>query len=280
MTEGFPDGAGLTGRVLEGRRAVITGAGSGIGAGIAAAFAAAGADLHLIGSPRNPAAVEELATRLRGETGVRISTSNVDVRDDAAVAAAMADATAHLGGIDCLVTSAGMSAPTGVTAQTPIHALTTAQFQEIMDVNVRGTWSAIRHAIGELVKAPNVSSVITLGSVASKRPTHGGYSVSKSAVWMLTRVLALDYAPHGVRFNCLAPGFIDTPLFRAVAEQERPGDADAVVAARAARVPLGRIGTVAEVAATALFLAGPHSSYLTGCLVHPDGGLINANAGG
>jgi NAD(P)-dependent dehydrogenase (short-subunit alcohol dehydrogenase family) len=150
----------------------------------------------------------------------------------------------------------------------------------MMDVNVRGTWSTVHHAAHHLERAAGKgeSCVVTMGSVASKRPSHGAYSVSKCAVWMLTRVLAHQWAPSGVRANCVAPGSIDTAMLRQVAAET--GDEEAWLAGRAARIPLGRIGTVDDVAAAVLFLVGPSSSYITGSLVHPDGGLINIDAGG
>jgi 3-oxoacyl-[acyl-carrier protein] reductase len=261
------------------RRIVVTGAGSGIGAAIATAVAAAGASVALIGSPRNALAVARSADLLREELGRTMFSAGIDVNDDGAAREAMQEAAAALGGLDGVVTCAGVSAHPTATTGTGVVPLSLGQFRSVIDTNVRGTWSAVRHAVPYLLAAPGVASVVTVGSVASKRPSHGVYSVSKSAVWMLTRAFAEELGPHGVRVNCLAPGFVDTPMLRDVAER-KGGDAEQALADRARRVPLRRLGSVAEIADAAVFLLGPHSSYITGSLVHPDGGLINANAGG
>lgn len=271
----------MTSSSMAGRRALVTGAASGIGEAIAEALAGAGAKVHLVGSPRRPDRVAAVAERITERTGASITWSSVDVVDDASVAGAVEIAAGAMGGVDCVVTSAGVSAPSDTADTTPLHRLTAGQLRDVLDVNLRGTWSTLHHAARHLEQArPGPATVVTLGSVAGKRPTHGAYSVSKCAVWMLTRVLADQWAPLGIRANCLAPGSIDTPMLRRVAEDSGADDVDAWLEARAARIPLRRVGTVEEVAAAALFLSGPESSYVTGALLHPDGGLVNANAGG
>jgi NAD(P)-dependent dehydrogenase (short-subunit alcohol dehydrogenase family) len=267
---------------MAGRRALVTGAASGIGEAIASALVAAGAKVHLIGSPRRPGLVAEVADRIAERNDVAAVTwSNADVSDHGSVEGAVEIGAGAMGGIDCVVTSAGTSAPAGASETTPLHRLTTSQLRQVLDVNLRGTWSTIHHAARHLEQAPTgTATVVTIGSVAGKRPTHGAYSVSKCAVWMLTRVLADQWAPLGIRANCVAPGSIDTPLLRRVAADSGAGDVDSWLLSRAARIPMRRVGTVDEVASTVLFLSGPDSSYITGALVHTDGGLVNANAGG
>lgn len=264
-----------------GRRALVTGAASGIGEAVAAKLAAAGAAVHLLGSPRRPERVAEAAAAIADTRPVgSITWSTVDVADHDSVEGGVELAAAAMGGIDCVVTSAGISSATGADDGTPLYQLSRDQLGEMMAVNLRGTWSTIHHAGRHLERAAGEgeASVVTIGSVASKRPSHGAYSVSKCAVWMLTRVIAHQWAPAGVRANCVAPGSTDTPMLRQIAADS--GDADAWLAGRAARIPLGRLGSVDDVAASVLFLAGPSSSYITGSLVHPDGGLVNINAGG
>ncbi|MDI1288392.1 MAG: SDR family NAD(P)-dependent oxidoreductase [bacterium] len=264
---------------LLGRRIVVTGAGSGIGLGIATALASAGASVGLIGSPRRSAEVAQTAQALRASAGRPMFSAGVDVCDDSATRAVMHEAADVLQGIDGVVCSAGVSAHQAAPTGTGVVPLTLEQFRFVFDTNVRGTWSAVRHAAPYLLQTPGTASVVTVGSVASKRPTHGVYSVSKSAVWMLTRAFAEELGPQGVRVNCLAPGFVDTPMLRELAATE--GDSlELALAARAARVPLRRLGSVADMARAAIFLLSTDSSYITGSLIHADGGLVNANAGG
>ena len=271
------------GPALAQRRILVTGAGSGIGAAIATAAAIAGASVALLGSPRNGPALSARAELLSEQLGRPMVSAGVDVRDDAAVERAIREAAERLGGIDGVIASAGVSEHPAASTGTGVVPLSLEQFRYVIDTNVRGTWSTVRHAVPFLLLAPGVASAVTLGSVASKRPSHGAYSVSKSAVWMLTRALAEELGPRGVRVNCLAPGFVDTPMLRKLAEEEsggRPEEALAALAARAHRVPLRRLGSVGDIVDAALFLLGSSSAYITGSLVHPDGGLISANAGG
>jgi NAD(P)-dependent dehydrogenase (short-subunit alcohol dehydrogenase family) len=272
----------MTAMSMAGRRALVTGGASGIGEAIAAAFAAAGAKVHLVGSPRSPQRVADVARRIAERTDpAAVTWSNADVSDHAAIEGAIDVGAGAMGGIDCVVTSAGMSSPDGAADGTPLHRLTTGQLRQMLDVNLRGTWSTIHHAARYLEQAPpGQATVVTISSVAGKRPTHGAYSVSKCAVWMLTRVLAEQWAPLGIRANCVAPGSTDTPMLRRVAADSGTENVEAWLEARAARIPLRRVGTVEEIAAAVLFLSGPESSYITGAFVHPDGGLVNANAGG
>lgn len=267
----------VTGSMI-GRRAVITGASTGIGRAVAKAFVAEGASVHLIGSRRHPEAVEAAASELgrSADPESTVTWSSADVADHDDIGRAVQRAAEAMGGIDAVFTGAGVASAPSAPISTPLHRTTSEQLRAVLDINLRGTWSTIRHAAEHLEAAPGVATVVTVGSVASKRPSHGAYAVSKSAVWMMTRVMADQWAPWGVRVNCLAPGFIDTPLFRASIGD----DVESAIVERAARVPMRRIGTVDEAADAAVFLSNSASSYITGSMLHPDGGLTNANAGG
>ncbi|MEP6842335.1 MAG: SDR family NAD(P)-dependent oxidoreductase [Pseudolysinimonas sp.] len=260
---------------LSGYRTLVTGAASGIGRAIALGFAEAGADVAVVGSLRGgdrlQAVVAEVEARGRKAIGM-----SVDVSDDAAVGRIVQDAAERLGGLDTVVACAGVPAPSGLPATARLSDISAAQFREVLDVNVRGAWSTVRYAVPYLRRSSRSPSAITIASVAAKRPTHGAYSVSKAALWMATRVLAEELAEFSIRANCIAPGFIDTPLFRQSAI-----DASGTASERvAARVPLRRIGRPEEVASTAIFLASGLSAYFTGALLNPDGGHIGVNAGG
>jgi NAD(P)-dependent dehydrogenase (short-subunit alcohol dehydrogenase family) len=259
---------------LAGWRTLVTGAASGIGRAIALGFAQAGADVALLGSPRSSERVAGVAEQIIS-AGRRAHIATVDVVADDAMREVVDGAAAELGGLDTVVAAAGVAAPSGTAADTPLSSMTSAQLREVLAVNVRGTWSAVRHAVPYLCVSSRAPSVITIASVAAKRPTHGPYSVSKAAVWMTTRVLAVELAPDGIRANTIAPGFIDTPLLHRSAPA-----AHASLDELAARVPLGRIGQPHEVASTAIFLASRLSAYLTGAFLTPDGGHVGVNAGG
>ena len=259
---------------LAGWRTLVTGGASGIGRAIALGFAQAGADVALLGSPRSSERVADVADQIISAGG-RAHVATVDVVEDDAMRDAIDAAAAELGGLDTVVTAAGVAAPSGAAAETPLSAMTSAQLREVLAVNVRGTWSAARSAAPYLRASSRSPSVITLASVAAKRPTHGPYSVSKAAVWMTTRVLSAELAPDGIRANAISPGFIDTPLLHRSAPA-----AHSSLDELAARVPLGRIGQPHEVASTAIFLASRLSAYLTGAFLNPDGGHVGVNAGG
>jgi NAD(P)-dependent dehydrogenase (short-subunit alcohol dehydrogenase family) len=260
---------------LDGYRTLVTGGGSGIGRAIAIGFAAAGARVAVVGSASGRRSVDQTIEQI-AESGQHAIGYTVDIGDDEAVRALVGVAAADLGGLDTVVTAAGVAAPSGLDPAARLSDLSTRQLREVFDINVRGTWSTVRHAVPFLRQSSLSPSAITVSSVAAKRPTHGAYSVSKTAVWMTTRVLAQELAPEGIRVNCVAPGFIDTPLFRRAVE----ATSGSRVEDFAARVPLGRIGSGAEIASAAIYLASSLASYFTGSVLSPDGGHASVNAGG
>ena len=125
--------------------------------------------------------------------------------------------------------------------------------------------------------------MVTLASMASKRPTAGVYSISKAAVWMMTRCLAQELGMHGIRVNAIGPGYVDTELFQSMVVSVAGDDEAARERFRETRrsqVALGRFGTPEDVARTALFLCSDESSYFTGSILHPDGGYTSTFGGG
>lgn len=260
---------------LAGYRTLVTGGASGIGRAIAIGFASAGADVAVVGSPRGAERIADTVAAIIAK-GRRAVGEMVDVSDDDAVRTVIDRAADQLGGLDTVVACAGVVGPTGLSSAARLADLESDQLREVLDVNVRGVWSTVRHAVPYLRDSTAAPSAITVGSVAAKRPTHGAYSVSKAAVWMASRVLSAELASERIRVNCLAPGFIDTPLFRQSVVDSFGTGGEGVTS----RVPMGRIGEAEEVASAAIFLASRLSAYFTGTILNPDGGYTNVNAGG
>ena len=261
----------MSGR-LEGKVALITGGGSGIGRATALRFAAEGAavccaDLNLENAAQ---VVHEVETG--GGRGLALA---VDTSDEGACEAMVARCVEAFGALDVLVAAAGIGTarPAADQAAAPYTVLTIPieLFRRVVDVNFYGVLFSDRAAARWMLAHGRPGSIINLASVASKVPLPGGaYSVSKAGVWMLTKVLATELAATGIRVNAIGPGFVETPMTAGLREDE----------ARSrwalGMTPMGRFGRPEEIAATALFLASDESSYFTGELLHPAGGMFTA----
>jgi NAD(P)-dependent dehydrogenase (short-subunit alcohol dehydrogenase family) len=182
---------------------------------------------------------------------------------------AVALAAERFDGLDAVVAAAGIAAGGSLLGIAP------ADWGRVLDVNLTGVLHTVQAAAPLLVAAVG-ATVVAVASTAAKRPGAGVYSVSKAAVWMLTRNLAEELAPRGVRVNAVGPGFIDTPML----DRARELAGDAWYRGLPAQIPLGRIGTPDDVASVVLFLSSPESGYLTGSILHPDGGWTNRHGGG
>jgi NAD(P)-dependent dehydrogenase (short-subunit alcohol dehydrogenase family) len=149
-----------------------------------------------------------------------------------------------------------------------IMSLEPAAWQKILDVNLTGTMLACK-AVAPTMVDQRSGAIVTIASIAAKRPEAGpgAYSVSKAAVWMLTKWLAIDLAGAGVRVNAIGPGYIDTNMTKGLFEN------DLIKQMVMMQVPLGRAGTPEDIANAALFLASDEASYVTGEILHPDGGF-------
>ena len=272
-----------TSRRLEGRCALVTGAATGIGAAIAERLAAEGAKVLV--TARHEEAGRAVCARIN-ESGGQAAFFPLDVCDEAQGQAAVAACVEMLGGIDALVTSAGVGAhPDQAPSPRVVCDATPEQFAHVLDVNLTGTFLVARAAARSMVSTGTAGTLVFISSVAAKRPTGGAYAVSKAGVWMLARCLAEELGSHGIRVNAVGPGFVRTRLLeeRALRSVDPEGDhdlAEAWLATRAAALPLRRLGTTDDVAAAAVFLTGSDSAYLTGSILHPDGGLVSSTAGG
>lgn len=240
---------------LDGRTALVTGAGRGLGRGIALGLAAAGAELLL--NSRTPAELDAVAAEIAAAGG-RARALPFDVTDAAAVAAAFAG----LRRLDILVNNAGVNRPQ------PFLAVDAATLDRMIDLNIRAVFRCAQAAARLMVAGGggvivNMSS--QMGHVGSERD-RTVYVMTKHAVEGLTKAMAVELAPRGVRVVSIAPTFIETPLTRPFFDD--PATRQWILD----RIPLGRAGTVAEVAQAVVFLASPAAALVTGSSLLADGG--------
>ena len=269
----------MSGR-LDDRVAVITGGASGLGRATAGLFAREGADIVI--ADVHPQRGAEVVAEVEA-TGRRALFVEADITSETDNEALADTAVAEFGGIDVLVAAAGIPYSGYVTGQdskakNPLfdpasHSLlkkSLEQWEKVLEVNLTGTFLTNRAVAQRMVAAGRGGSIVNISSGTAKLPVpgYGDYCVSKAGVWMLSQVLALELGPHGIRVNSVAPGFIRTPM-----SDVEAADEDRAQAA-IDRVPLGRMGQPPDVAYTALFLACDESSFMTGKLLHPDGGLF------
>ena len=270
---------------LDGKTAVITGGSNGIGLACAERFSAEGANIliaDLLVEPGNA------ATEAINESGGSARFVELDVASQEANQAMAAAAVEHFGGIDVVVTAAGISngdyrsgdvesqlkrmAKAGEdAARNPAAALTELDLDDwrrVLDVNLTGTLLSIQATAAVMLDQGKPGSIVTIASIAARDPLWGSpsYPVSKAGVWMLTKNAARTLAPLGIRVNSIGPGFIETNMTEALSQVDDYNDLVLGL------TPMGRRGTPVEIANVALFLASDEASYMTGELIHPDGG--------
>ena len=228
---------------------MITGGASGIGLGIARRFVADGAQVLL---------VDRDGDRLR--TAAATTVADVTLEDD--VAAAVAATVSAFGRLDVGVNCAGY-ATFGAVAD-----LDVAAFRDVIDVCLTGVFLSVKHQARHLQAQGDGGSIISIASLNAVQPAEGmaAYCSAKAAVAMLTQVAAMELGPHGIRVNAIAPGLVRTPLAGML------HDIAPIYDEFVANTPLGRSGTVDDVAGVAAFLAGPDSAWMTGELLLVDGG--------
>jgi NAD(P)-dependent dehydrogenase (short-subunit alcohol dehydrogenase family) len=247
---------------FEGRTVLVTGAASGIGRATVERLLADGATV--VGTD-----VQEAPADPEAGAG-RYTHLPADVRDEAAMVAAVAAAVEAGGRLDGLVTAAG------VAGAGPVHELELAEWERVVSINLTGTFVAAKAALAQMVSQERRAdgqrgSIVTLASVEGLEGTAGGscYNASKGGVVLLTRNLAIDYGPSGIRANALCPGFVDTPMTGFIFHMPAM---DAVAEGIRDEHALRRIGRAAEIAAAAAYLLSDEASFVSGAAIPVDGG--------
>ncbi len=248
-------------RVPAPRIALVTGAAQGIGAAIAVALARDGYDC-LLGSSRSSGALEGTLDEVRA-TGRRAEALVFDLRDPSRLAGVVEEAAAAFGGLGLLVNNAG------VPLKKPALEIGPADWDRVMATNLTGTFFLTQAAgrwfskAGQSGAVINVSSTHALVGMADR----AAYGIAKAGIVQMTRMLAIEWAPLGIRVNAVAPGRVDTEARAGSFAQ--PGYLDSTLA----RIPMGRLGSVEEVASAVAYLARPEASYITGQVLVLDGGV-------
>lgn len=246
---------------LSGRRALITGSSKGIGLAFAEGLAAAGAEVILNG--RNADTLE--ATRVSlAAGGARVHAADFDVSDAEAVEAAVAEIEATIGPIDILFNNAGMQ------KRGPLVDYADDSWRQIMSVNLDSVFFVGRAVARRMIPRGHGKIVNTCSLMSEvARPTVGPYAASKGAVKMLTKAMAIEWAPHGIQVNGIGPGYIRTEMNQTLSQ-------DPVFDGwLKKRTPAGRWGEVDELKGAAIFLASSASDFVNGQVIYVDGGLLS-----
>jgi glucose 1-dehydrogenase len=253
---------------LKGKGVLVTGGTSGIGQAIAVKFAEYGANVA-INYLRQPDEAVDTEQQVRAcvnkvqQAGVRDVLVQGDVSQEDDVAQMVGRAVSELGGIDVLVNNAG------IQISQHSHELSSAGFDKVLAVNLRGSFLCAREAIRHFLQEGRPGVIINVSSVHQliPKPDYLGYSVSKGGMQNLTRTLALEYAGRGIRVNGIGPGATVTPINRAWIDD--PVKREQVES----HIPMARAGTADEMGGVACFLASDDGAYITGQTIFVDGGL-------
>src|SRR3712207_441129 len=253
---------------LAGKNVLVTGGSSGIGQAIAVRFAECGANVA-INYLRRPEEAHDTEERVRACTarvaqmGVRDVLVGGDVSDEDDVVRMVGEAAEGLGGLDILVNNAG------IQVSRPSEELSSADFDRVLSVNLRGSFMCAREAIRHFLAADAGGSIVNISSVHQLIPKPGylGYSTSKGGMQNLTRTLALEFAGRGIRVNGIGPGATVTPINRAwIDDRVKRGQVEE-------HIPMRRAGDADEMAGVTCFLASDLAAYITGQTIFVDGGL-------
>jgi 3-oxoacyl-[acyl-carrier protein] reductase len=245
---------------LKGKVALITGASRGIGKASAILMAQAGCDLA-INYCNNEKDAEKVAKSTE-KYGVKVKIYQADVSKKRQVEEMVTGVVKEFDKIDILVNNAG------IWKYAAIDRMSEEQLRETMEVNLNGTFYPITACVPHMIKGRG-GNIINISSTAGQRgePYHSHYAASKGAIISLTKSLAVELAPHNIRVNCVAPGWVDTDM----SHQSLVGeDKEKILQV----IPLGRAGTAEEIAGSVLFLASELSTFITGEIINVNGGAV------
>jgi NAD(P)-dependent dehydrogenase (short-subunit alcohol dehydrogenase family) len=265
MTGNLTDAARLAGRVV-----IVTGGGRGLGREIAKALHAAGANVVVCGRDVDTLAALAQSLDPGGESVLPVM---CDVRNEQAVAELVSSALERFGRVDALVNNSGIAGPTS-----PLWESSLSEWQDTLNTNLMGTFLCCRAVLPSMIEQRS-GSIVTVGSATGKRPNAGraAYAASKTALIGLTRTLALEAGPYGIRVNLVTPGAIDSERFQNVIEDlaVRRGVSRAEILQEAVSgSPLGRLVAPADVAEVVTFLIGDGAASITGEDVNVSAGLV------
>lgn len=253
---------------LDGKVAIVTGATGGIGEATSKLFLQLGAKVMLVA--RSAEKLDVTLARLSSEGDVAGSVA--EATDEDAFAAAVGATLDHFGGLDILIANAGTEG-----ALKPVEALSVAEFEDTMRINVTGVWLSMKHCVGPL-KERGGGSIVALSSIAGciGFPAMAPYIASKHAVYGLVKTAALELGPFNIRVNAVGPGPIDNRMIDSLQNQLAPDDPAALRSGIEATIAMKRYGTNEEVAHLIAFLASDASSYCNGAMYLIDGGYVAA----
>jgi NAD(P)-dependent dehydrogenase (short-subunit alcohol dehydrogenase family) len=268
-------------RGLQGKVAIVTGGGNGIGRACCERFAEEGCDVVVADLLEAAGAQTVESVEALGGRAIFVASDATSAESNDAV---VTEAVEVFGGVDVLVTAAGVAWKNYVSGDPnaskamleagrgPVDGIVDCDLDEwasVIDVNLTGTLLAVRSAGRQMVAQGRGGSIVTIASIAAKHPEAGtpAYGVSKAGVWMLTKQAASALASAGIRVNSVGPGFVDTNMTKIIKEL---GIEDNVLRL----IPMGRFGQPSEIASAVAFLASDDASYFTGELIHPDGGFF------